>query len=143
MQAAPALQARLYEEAERAGPGTQCLGPITANLLRQVGVFLLGGETDYRRPFARTRGVLRFTPDVSPNDLARAFNTLMSLTAQYLDNLPGVLPEEQALARRALRHAAGESLELLRTLRSGAYLQPRTGFGGAPLLAFRVQAAQK
>jgi hypothetical protein len=139
MQAGPALQARFREDAASTGAAVECVWPIAGDLLRQVGLFLFVGETDYRRPFARTRGVLRFAPDLKPNDLARAFNMLMSITAQYLDNLPGVEPETQALARRALRHAASESLELLKSLRGGMFANRRGGFGGAPLLSFRTK----
>src|SRR4051812_23479433 len=115
MQAAPALVQRYTADTDQCGSAGMVVGPIASDLIRQVGLLLYMGDTDYRRPFARTGGVLRFNRRLKPTDLAQAFNALMALVAHYLENLPGVSSEAQWLARQALRHAASESLELLQS----------------------------
>ena len=138
LRASPALRERYLACGDRIGPGAACVGAISGELLRQVGLWLLLDEPDDRRPFARTRGVLRFPSDVTPAALAKAVNALTALTTEYLQGLPGVPDEIDTRARRALRHAGSAMLEILRALRSGEPPAEILGriFGGAPLLAF-------
>lgn len=105
-----------------------------------MGLWLLLNESDYRRPLARTRGVLRLPNDVAPTALATALNALMALTAQYLQNLPGVPEDIDRQARLALRHAGTATLEIFRLLKSGEPTRDleRT-FGGAALLVFEAR----
>jgi hypothetical protein len=142
MQASSTLQSRLLENPQGLGSAAACVGPITGHLLHRVGALLASDSPDIAWPMANTAGVLRFTRDIRPNDIAQGFNALIALTVDYLRNLPGA---SDAIVRRAwsaLRHAGLVTLQLQKALLSGEPSPELVrSFGGAAILAVSTRPA--
>jgi hypothetical protein len=135
--ASAALTERFVDSLLQAGPGASVVGEIAPQLLAEMGLSLVRQETDWRRPFARTRGLFRLPMSVDEAELVRAFNVLASLASHFVTSLPGSTPEADRFTRDSLRHAARVTLALRRELMAGTR-RPATErqFGGIVLLVY-------
>jgi hypothetical protein len=134
--ASPALQERYLKHAAQIGIAAAPVGELAGNFLRQIGLALITNDA-IETPFARTRGVVRVSAELSAQDFARAYAGLWTLVADYLQNLPGVGPDIAHVVRRMIRQAGVVTVDLLRRLRHGESTAALASqFGGMLVLAF-------
>ncbi len=135
VRASPALQERYLEYVSQIGPGAIPIGAIAGNLLQQIGLALIINDT-FVSPLTRTRGVIRLSAHLTPQDVARAYAALWQLAAEYLRHLPGIERDIADEVRRMIRLAGLSTVELLQLMRSGDPTSVERQFGGTPMLAY-------
>lgn len=135
MGASEALAERFAEQERAIAPGLP-VAALAAPLLREAGRCLEQGETDPTLPLQRSRGEVRLPGPGGEQVLARAFNALMALVRDHLEQLPGSTEELIQQVLRAVRHAGRTLLTWRRELLAGRRtdaLEPL--YGGTVLLA--------